>query len=172
MKSFSQTWLKFSGCNRIEPVILHDDNSFASQLKVVQTEYNRFDKQTTEIYRPQTFDILILTFNKEDKIFESSVVGNLTLVQKELVIDMPFLKDRSPADYDIAIILNSCDRGYGIFPLEDSTAYFIEKHLSDVFNEKKITNIQLMVILQSCFKMMQDGILPLSKLQVIFLHLL
>lgn len=67
---------------------------------------------------------------------------------------------------------NSCDRGYGIFTMDDSSVFFLEKHLSSLFNLNKITNINLMVILQNFFKMMQDGLLPVSKLQLILLHLL
>lgn len=37
-------------------------------------------------------------------------------------------------NYDVGILLNSCDQGYGIFNMDNQTVFFIEKHLGDIFN--------------------------------------
>lgn len=86
--------------------------------------------------------------------------------------------------YDVGVLLNSCDRGYGIFNFDDQTVYFLEKYLSDIHNDsnvgqsddqasaKKFTRTHLLVAIDTLFKMMENGLYPLSKLQVILLHLL
>lgn len=71
LKTFSQQWLKYSGCNKIEPVIQHDKKGFASKLVMSQSEYNRFDLKSPEVYRAQTFAILLLAFDKNIQQFES-----------------------------------------------------------------------------------------------------
>jgi len=50
------------------------------------------------------------------------------------LLDLPDFKGLNPQDHDFAILLNSCDQGYGIFTMDDSTVFFFEKHLSQVFN--------------------------------------
>lgn len=172
LKTFSQQWLKYSGCNKIEPVIEHDDQGFVSKLLLCQSEYNRFNPQAPDVLRAQTFAILLLAFDKSTGEFESQTLKDVTLLHKRQEQELKFFRGKSPADYDLAVLLNACDRGYGIFSLDDSTVFFIEKHLSDAFTAGHITNMQLMVILQSCFRMMQNGLLPLAKLRIVFLHLL
>lgn len=122
--------------------------------------------------RPQTFDILLLSFNRKDEFYEVKTISNTIVYKRETTIDHSFFANKAQVFYDTAIVPNSCDRGYGIFTMDDNSVFFLEKHLSTLFNLGKITNINLMVILQNFFKMMQDGLLPISRLQLILLHLL
>ena len=41
------------------------------------------------------------------------------LLDQELKIDLPFFKDKGQEEYETAVVLNSCDRGYCIFTLDD-----------------------------------------------------
>jgi hypothetical protein len=66
--------------------------------------------------------------------------------------------------------MNSCDQGYGIFTMDDHSVFFFEKYLGDLpesFNATK-----LLVTLETLFKMMENGLYSIKKLQLILLHVL
>lgn len=43
-------------------------------------------------------------------------------------------KAQKQQDYDLGVLINSCDRGYGIFNFDDHTVRFLEKSLSGIHN--------------------------------------
>lgn len=86
-------------------------------------------------------------------------------------------------EQQIGLLLNACDRGYAIFILDDQTVNFLERYLSDIHNyfnalqvspatDQVFTRTHLLVTIDNLFKMMENGLYPLTKLQVILLHLL
>jgi len=95
------------------------------------------------------------------------------LFDKEIKLDLPFFINKNHNDYETAILLNSCDRGYGIFTMDDNSVFFFEKHISDVYNNSdSFTKMHLLVVLNIFFKMMEDGLYSVSKLKVILLHMM
>ena len=75
-------------------------------------------------------------------------------------------------DYETAVLINSCDQGYGIFTLDDSSCFFFEKHLGTLCQQcTEFTMTHLLVVLDTMFKMMQEGLYSVSRLKVILLHL-
>ena len=66
------------------------------------------------------------------------------LIGKSKIIDLKdtILGDKSPVDYDVGFLMNSCDQGYGIFTIDDHSMYFVEKYLSDIYNKKPENNEQ------------------------------
>ena len=56
---------------------------------------------------------------------------------ESITIDMyeqenPGFGDRSA--FEVGCLVNSCNRGYGIFCQDDASIFFLERHLSDIFN--------------------------------------
>lgn len=75
--------------------------------------------------------------------------------------------------FERGFLVNSDNSGYGIFILDDETVYFLENHLSRIYNLVDEFGIeQLLVVCDTLFRMIEYGLYPLSKLQIILLHLL
>ena len=64
-------------------------------------------------------------------------IEKVKLIGEKLEVDLAAygFDKLDPMTYDTAIILNSCDQGYGIFTMDDTTVFFFEKYLSDIFND-------------------------------------
>lgn len=84
------------------------------------------------MYRPQSFKVLIICCKKNSDEFEFNEIEQVKFINKTYELDLKqfdfHLKD--PIEYDCAIVLNSCDKGYGIFTMDDSSVYFFEKYMS------------------------------------------
>ena len=102
------------------------------------------------------------------------------MIGKSKIIELKdtILDGKSPVEYDVGFLMNSCDQGYGIFTMDDHSMYFIEKFLSDIYNKKcsdgqqEFTKTHLQVVLDTIFKMMENGLYSVSKLSLILLHIL
>ena len=83
------------------------------------------------------------------------------------------MKDKDPVNYDLAVLVNSCDQGYGIFMMDDISVFFFEKWLSSLFNlpNGEFTKTHFLVVLDTLFKMMENGLYSVDKLRLILLHL-
>lgn len=58
--------------------------------------------------------------------------------------------------------------------MDEHSVFFFEKYLSDLCNSQDITfsNTNLLVTLETLFKMMENGQYSINKLKLIFLHLI
>ena len=112
--------------------------------------------------------------------FQMEELHTVKLIGKSKMIDLKdtILSDKSPIEYDVGFLMNSCDQGYGIFTMDDHSMYFIEKYLSDIYNKKsddgqqEFTKTHLQVVLDTIFKMMENGLYSVSKLNLLLLHIL
>jgi len=52
--------------------------------------------------------------------------------KKEIDLSATILNGISLENYDVAVLMNSCDQGYGIFAMDEQSVSFFEKHLSDI----------------------------------------
>jgi len=116
---------------------------------------------------------LLIHTKKYSGKFEINEIDQVKLIGEKLELDLaPYGFDKlDPLSYDRAIILNSCDQGYGIFTLDDSTVFFFEKYLSDIFNDcNEFTKTHLLVVLDTLFKMMENGLYSVRKIKTIMAH--
>lgn len=116
---------------------------------------------------------MLVSSKRGSEEFEVTKGLKVHLAGPEYKMDLPQFAGRNPGEFDCAVILNSCDSGYGIFTLDESSVFFFERNLSSVFNycpQFSMTN--LVVVLDTLFKMMEDGLYQVAKLKVILLHLL
>jgi hypothetical protein len=105
--------------------------------------------------------------------FVINEIEAVKLIGEKLELDLaPYGFDQlDPLKYDKAVILNSCDQGYGIFTMDDSTVFFFEKYLSDIFNDcNEFTKTHLLVVLDTLFKMMENGLYSVRKIKTIMAH--
>ena len=66
--------------------------------------------------------------------------------------------------------MNSCDQGYGIFTMDDPSVFFFEKYLGELPEE--FGAMKQLVTLDILFKMMENGLYSIKKLQLVLLHVL
>ena len=88
----------------------------------------------------------------------------------DLAVQNTILEGKKPQDYDFALLMNSCDQGYGIFTMDDHSVFFFEKYLGEL--PKLFTATKLLVTLDILFKMMENGLYSVRKLKLILLHVL
>ena len=173
LPSFTEAWLKHPGCNKIMPQLEQDADGTILSLTIKQSEYNQFNKGTPPLYRPQTFEVMLLSCRRGSEDFQVTKGLKVHLTGPEYKMDLPQFAGQTAADFDCAVLLNSCDSGYGIFTLDESSVFFFERNLSSVFNYgKQFSMTNLVVVLDTLFKMMEDGLYQVAKLKVILLHLL
>ena len=68
--------------------------------------------------------------------------------------------------------MNSDNQGYGIFTPDDRSVYFLERYLSKLLRHPEFTATDSLVAVETLQSMIESGLYPISKLQVILLHLL
>lgn len=104
-------------------------------------DFASFGKLTSQeqlIFRPQSFTVLLMMFEKSKGCFylkeTTCVLKDKTENMKLVVYDAenPGFADRSA--FEVGCLVNSCNRGYGIFCQDDASIFFLERHLSDMFN--------------------------------------
>ena len=113
------------------------------------------------MFRPQTFEVKLLSFDKQTGLLKEQVIPTVKLIGefKQINLTATILDDVSLEKYDIAILMNSCDQGYGIFSMDEHSVSFFEKHLSDLCNAPHLnfTYTNLLVTIETLFKMMENG---------------
>ena len=87
---------------------------------------------------------------------------SVKLIGQDLKVSLAdtIFKDKDLESYALAVLPNSCDQGYGIFTIDENSAYFFEKYLGDLFNSADInfTKTHFLVVLDIVFKMMENGL--------------
>mmetsp|Transcript_19659 Transcript_19659/g.30350 ORF Transcript_19659/g.30350 Transcript_19659/m.30350 type:complete len:97 (+) Transcript_19659:1810-2100(+) len=76
--------------------------------------------------------MLLLVREKASEMYEIQEISAVRLLKKltEVNLEGTLLDGKSPDKYDAAILLNSCDQGYGIFSLDSMSVYFFERNLN------------------------------------------
>ena len=102
--------------------------------------------------------MLLLTFSKEYLKYELQELEDVHLLNKESAINFTgtIIEHKSPDKYDVGILLNSCDQGYGFFSMDSISVYFFEGHLMQLIDQASTTKFSmthLQVVLSTLFGM-------------------